>query len=77
MENSTGRWIAFIGAAISLFLLASGHIHLQWIGWSISCVTCSAWAYFAKTDGDTPRMLMEILFCIAAICGVYNWFGRV
>ena len=71
------RWIALIGAVISLFLLASGHVNVQWIGWSISCVTCLAWAYFAKIDGDAPRMLMELLFFIAATLGVYNWFGRV
>ncbi len=71
------RWIALIGATISLLLLTSGYINVQWIGWSISCTTCLAWAYFAKIDRDTPRMLMELLFFVASVWGIYNWFGKI
>ena len=72
-----GRWLAFIAAVVSLGMLTSGAISLQWIGWSISCGTCLAWAYFAKQDKDTPRMLMEICFFLAAGWGVYNWIGQI
>ena len=71
-----GRWLAFIGAVISLAMLTSGSVSIQWIGWSISCGTCLAWAYFARQDKDTPRMLMETCFFIAALWGVYNWIGQ-
>ena len=71
-----GRWLAFIAAVISLAMLTSGVISLQWIGWSISCCTCLAWSYFARQDKDVPRMLMEFCFFVAALWGVYNWIGQ-
>ena len=71
-----GRWIAFFAAVISLAMLTSGSISLQWVGWSISCCTCLAWAYFARQDKDTPRMLMEFCFFVAALWGVHNWIGQ-
>jgi len=71
-----GRWLAFIAAVVSLAMLTSGEVSIQWIGWSISCGTCLAWAYFARQDKDTPRMLMETCFFIAALWGVYNWIGQ-
>ena len=71
-----GRWVAFIAAVISLAMLTSGIISIQWFGWSISCCTCLAWAYFARQDKDTPRMLMEFCFFVAALWGVHNWIGQ-
>jgi len=72
-----GRWLAFIAAVVSLGMLTSGVISLQWVGWSISCGTCLAWAYFARQDRDTPRMLMELCFFLAAGWGVHNWIGQI
>lgn len=70
------RWIAFIGAVVSLFILTSGIVHIQWIGWALSSVSCLAWAWFAWKDKDTPRMLMEIFYFTAAFLGVNNWYGQ-
>ena len=67
------RWIAFIGAVSSLLLLTSGEVAVQWIGWTISSVSCLAWIWFAKVDKDIPRMLMEICYFSAGLWGVYNW----
>ena len=72
-----GRWLAFLGAVVALGLLTSGVISLQWIGWSISCFSCLAWAYFARIYRDIPRMCMEIWFFVAAVWGIYNWIGQV
>ena len=71
------RWIAFITTMSALLFLTSGRVSFQWIGWSLSCVSCLAWAWFAHRDKDTPRMLMEIFVCLTAIVGVYNWVGQV
>ena len=67
------RWIAFFGVIVSLILLTSGRAEMQWIGWLLSCLTCLAWAYFAKKDGDIPRMLMELFYFLASVWGVHNW----
>ena len=71
------RWLAFVCAVSSLFLLTSGKIELQWIGWSMSGGSCLAWAYFAYQDKDTPRFLMEGTYFVAALWGVYYWIGLV
>jgi len=67
------RWIAFVGAVSSLLLLTSGNVSIQWIGWTVSSISCLAWIWFAKKDKDVPRMLMEICYFIAGIWGIYNW----
>tara|TARA_R110002020_G_scaffold56766_12_gene156804 strand:+ start:202 stop:414 length:213 start_codon:yes stop_codon:yes gene_type:complete len=69
------RWVAFFGVVASLLLLTSGRAEIQWIGWFLSCITCLAWAYFAKKDGDIPRMLMELFYFIASAWGVHNWLA--
>ena len=67
------RWIAFIAAVASLLLLTSGNVSIQWIGWTVSSVSCLAWIWFAKEDKDVPRMLMEIFYFTAGLWGIYNW----
>ena len=67
------RWIAFIGAVASLLLLTSGNIYVQWIGWTVSSMSCLALIWFAKKDKDVPRMLMEICYFSAGLWGIYNW----
>ena len=67
------RWIAFIAVLISLTLLTSGNVGVQWIGWVISSCSSLAWAWFAVKDKDTPRMLMEICYFAAGAWGIYNW----
>jgi hypothetical protein len=31
------------------------------------------WIYFGVKDGDTPRALMEGMYLLLAVRGVYNW----
>ena len=71
------RWVFFACAVSALFLLTSAVVHLQWLGWTLSSCSCIGWAYFAYEDKDTPRLLMECTFFIAALWGVYNWIGMV
>ena len=67
------RWIGFVLAMVSAFLLSGGNPSVQWIGWMIACVSCSIWIYMGFKDRDTPRALMEIFYLLLAIRGVYNW----
>jgi hypothetical protein len=71
-----GRWLALAGALLSVLTLTSGVIALQWIGWTLSAITCLAWGYFARVDKDTPRFIMELFYFFAALWGVYNWTGQ-
>ena len=67
------RWTGFILAMISDFLLSGGDTKMQWLGWSIACVSCSIWIYMGYKDKDTPRALMELFYLLLAIRGIYNW----
>ena len=67
------RWTGFILAMISAFLLSGGDTKMQWLGWSIACVSCSIWIYMGYKDKDTPRALMELFYLLLAIRGIYNW----
>jgi hypothetical protein len=73
-QNINGwRWLGFILAMISAFLLSGGNPSVQWIGWAVATVSCSMWIYFGVKDGDTPRALMEGMYLLLAIRGIYNW----
>jgi hypothetical protein len=73
-QNINGwRWLGFILAMISAFLLSGGNPSVQWIGWAVATVSCSMWVYFGIKDGDTPRALMEGMYLLLAVRGVYNW----
>lgn len=73
-QNINGwRWLGFILAMISAFLLSGGNPSVQWMGWAVATVSCSMWIYFGVKDGDTPRALMEGMYLLLAIRGVYNW----
>jgi|TARA_R110000744_G_scaffold35904_8_gene82883 hypothetical protein len=67
------RWLGFILAMISAFLLSGGNPEVQWIGWAVATVSCTMWVYFGIKDGDTPRALMEGMYLLLAIRGIYNW----
>jgi hypothetical protein len=69
------RWIGFLLAMASAFILSGGDAHLQWAGWGIALVSCSIWVYIGYQDKDTPRTLMELMYLILAIRGVWNWTG--
>jgi hypothetical protein len=73
-QNINGwRWLGFILAMISAFLLSGGNPSVQWMGWAVATVSCSMWIYFGVKDGDTPRALMEGMYLLLAVRGVYNW----
>ena len=69
------RWIGFLLAMLSAFLLSGGEPGVQWIGWSVACVSCTIWIYMGMKDQDTPRALMELFYLLLAIRGVWNWLS--
>ena len=69
------RWIGFVLAMVSAFLLSGGNPNVQWLGWAVACVSCSIWIYMGFKDKDIPRALMEIFYLLLAIRGVYNWLA--
>lgn len=69
------RWIGFILAMISAFLLSSGRIDTQWWGWAVACLSCSIWIRAGIIDKDLPRTCMELMYLLLAIRGVWNWFN--
>ncbi len=76
-QNINGwRWLGFILAMISAFLLSGGNPSVQWIGWAVATISCSMWIYFGVKDGDTPRALMELMYLLLALRGVWNWIGQ-
>jgi len=46
------------------------------MGWGIACISCSIWIYMGYKDKDIPRALMELMYLLLAIRGVYNWLIR-
>ena len=70
------RWLGFILAMISAFLLSSGNPNIQWMGWGIACFSCSIWIYMGYKDKDIPRALMELMYLLLAVRGVWNWLGE-
>ena len=55
-KNINGtRWIGFGLAMLSVFILSSANIATQWVGWSLSVVSCIMWVYFGYKDRDWPE----------------------
>jgi hypothetical protein len=69
------RWIGFGLAMLSVYILSSANISTQWIGWSLSVVSCSMWIYFGIKDKDWPRALMELSYLILSMRAVFNWLS--
>ena len=67
------RWLGFLLAMLSAFLLSGGEPNVQWIGWAVACVSCTIWIYMGMKDRDTPRALMELFYLILAMRGIWNW----
>jgi hypothetical protein len=70
-----GRWIGFFLAILGVWILSSANISTQWVGWSISAISCAMWVYYGYKDKDWPRMWMEIMFMFLAIRAVLNWIN--
>jgi hypothetical protein len=76
-QNIDGwRWFGFTLAMLSVFILSSANISTQWIGWLLSCVSCSIWIYMGFKDKDIPRGLMECAYLLLSLRAVYNWISH-
>lgn len=72
--NLTGvRWLGFLLAMISVFILSSANVETQWLGWAIGCVSCAIWVAMGIKDRDTPRTLMELCYLLLGLRAVWNW----
>jgi len=69
------RWIGFALAVTSVFILSAANISTQWLGWSLSVLSCVMWVYFGYKDKDWPRMLMECMYLILSLRAVINWLS--
>ena len=69
------RWLGFLLAMLSAFLLSGGEPAVQWIGWAVACVSCTIWIYMGIKDRDTPRALMELFYLLLAVRGIWNWLA--
>ena len=67
------RWVGFILAMVGAFILSSGDPDRQWMGWAVAIFSCSIWIYMGIKDKDTPRALMELMYMLLAIRGIWNW----
>jgi hypothetical protein len=69
------RWLGFILAMVSAFTLSGGDPGVHWIGWAVALISCSIWIWMGIKDKDTPRALMELMYLLLAIRGVFNWLS--
>ena len=69
------RWIAFLIAFVSVYILITPNTQWQWLGWLIGSVSCLMWIKFAFKDQDWARFCMELMYFVLAIWGVINWYG--
>ncbi len=67
------RWLGFILAMASAFILSGGDPAVQWVGWSVACFSCLIWIYMGVKDKDTPRALMELFYLVLAVRGILSW----
>ena len=67
------RWLGFILAMISAFILSGGEPTAQALGWLIACASCIIWIYMGWKDKDVPRALMELMYLLLALRGIWNW----
>ena len=67
------RWLGFVCAMISAFILSNADVNRQWLGWGIATLSCSIWIYMGIKDKDIPRALMELMYLLLAIRAIWNW----
>tara|TARA_B100000768_G_scaffold81257_1_gene77062 strand:+ start:1980 stop:2225 length:246 start_codon:yes stop_codon:yes gene_type:complete len=67
------RWIGFLLAMVGAFILSGGDPDKQWMGWAVAIFSCSIWIYMGIKDKDIPRALMELMYMLLAIRGIWNW----
>ena len=73
--NKLCRWIGFFLAVLGAYILGTGEISSQWIGWTICSLSCTIWIFMAITDRDLPRSLMEIMYLILGIRAIISWLN--
>ena len=66
------RWLGFVCAMISAFILSNADVNTQWLGWGIATLSCSIWIYMGIKDKDIPRALMELMYLLLAIRAIWN-----
>jgi hypothetical protein len=69
------RWIGFILAILGVYVLSSANVSTQWLGWTISSISCTIWVYMGYKDKDIPRMLMELVYVFLSIRAILNWLN--
>ena len=69
------RWIGFILAILGVYVLSSANISTQWLGWTISSISCTIWVYMGWKDKDIPRMLMELVYVFLSVRAILNWLN--
>ena len=67
------RWLGFVCAMISAFILSNAYVNTQWLGGGIATLSCSIWIYMGIKDKDIPRALMELMYLLLAIRAIWNW----
>ena len=68
--------MGFILAMVSAFTLSGGNPNVQWMGWAVALASCSIWIWMGIKDKDVPRALMELMYLLLAVRGVWNWVGQ-
>ncbi len=71
--RNQGRWLGFLLAIISVWVLSSAVIATQWMGWTLASLSCIIWVWYGYKDKDYPRMLMELFYLILAMRAIWNW----
>ena len=78
LNNSTARYGALILAIIAVVILTSFKDNrMQSIGWLVSGVSCSLWAYWGWLDRmkeGYARFIMESFYFSMALWGFVNWY---
>jgi hypothetical protein len=41
----------------------------------VALASCSIWIWMGVKDKDTPRALMELMYLLLAVRGVFNWLS--
>ena len=75
LTRSNFRWLGFILAFVSILILSSTNVDLQWIGWSLASTGTLIWIYASHQDKDLPRKCMEVMYLLLSLYAAYNWFN--
>ena len=79
LETKIARYIALTISVLSAFLLTTFKLAgYQVLGWCLAVISSTMWAYWGwnstKQEGY-GRFIMEVLYVLLGMWGVYNWYG--